>query len=128
VRGGAPKGAEAISAAVREICLALPEITEHVDGWARNFCVRHRSFCLVIASDPPEGIVPTIVFRAGPDERDVLLAIGRPFFEVPKNPWKVGLVLSDDTDWNEVRELVTESYCLVAPKKLVALLDLPFQV
>jgi hypothetical protein len=26
------------------------------------------------------------------------------------------------TDWDEVKELVTESYCLLAPKKLVALL------
>jgi hypothetical protein len=30
------------------------------------------------------------------------------------------MVLDDDTDWEEVRELVTESYCVLAPKKLVA--------
>jgi len=31
------------------------------------------------------------------------------------------LVLDDDRlDWGEVRELVTESYCLLAPKKLAA--------
>ena len=31
--------------------------------------------------------------------------------------------LTDDTDWEEIRELVTESYRVLAPKKLTALLD-----
>jgi hypothetical protein len=34
-------------------------------------------------------------------------------------------VLDDDVDWDEVAELLTESYCLLAPKKLVALVDRP---
>jgi hypothetical protein len=29
----------------------------------------------------------------------------------------------EDTDWEEIRELVTESYRILAPKKLTALLD-----
>jgi len=40
-------------------------------------------------------------------------------------PTVVGLVLDAHTDWSEVAELVTESYCLLAPKKLVALMDRP---
>ncbi|HEX7167330.1 MAG TPA: hypothetical protein VF230_10160 [Acidimicrobiales bacterium] len=35
------------------------------------------------------------------------------------------LCVTEETDWDEARELVTDSYCLVAPNKLVALLDLP---
>jgi hypothetical protein len=31
--------------------------------------------------------------------------------------------LSDDTDWDEIRELVTESYRRLGPKKLTALLE-----
>jgi hypothetical protein len=31
--------------------------------------------------------------------------------------------LTDDTDWEEIRELVTESYRRLAPKKLIALLE-----
>ena len=34
-------------------------------------------------------------------------------------------VLDADTDWSEVAELVTESYCALAPKKLVALVHRP---
>lgn len=66
-----------------------------------------------------------LVLCANPEDRDMLLALGRPFVAVPNNAKKVGLVLTDMTEWREVRELVTDSYCLLAPKKLVALLDLP---
>jgi hypothetical protein len=31
----------------------------------------------------------------------------------------------DDVDWDEVEELVTESYCLLAPAKLAARVDRP---
>jgi hypothetical protein len=31
--------------------------------------------------------------------------------------------LTNDTDWQEIRELVTQSYRVLAPKKLTALLD-----
>jgi hypothetical protein len=31
------------------------------------------------------------------------------------------MVLTDRTDWDEVAELLTESYCVLAPKKLVGL-------
>ena len=35
------------------------------------------------------------------------------------------MVVDEDTDWDEVTELLTESYCVMAPQKLVALLDRP---
>ena len=37
----------------------------------------------------------------------------------------MGLTLDDATDWDEVAELVVESYCVLAPRKLVALVDRP---
>jgi hypothetical protein len=33
------------------------------------------------------------------------------------------VLFTEDTDWEEIRELVTESYRVLAPKKLTALLD-----
>lgn len=35
----------------------------------------------------------------------------------------VTVVLDDDTDWDELAELVTESYRLLAPQRLVRQLD-----
>ena len=37
----------------------------------------------------------------------------------------MGMVLDGDTDWDEVRELVTESFCVLAPKMLIARIDRP---
>lgn len=125
MRGGAPKGPEEVAVAVRAICLSLPETTATVDGWGHNFEIRKRSFCLLVADATPGGWQPVLVIRASDDDRVMYLAMGRPFFEIPKNKWKVGFIVDDQTDWGEVRELITDSYCLVAPKKLVKLLELP---
>lgn len=37
----------------------------------------------------------------------------------------VGMVLDGATDWDQVAELVTESYCVLAPKKLIDMVDRP---
>ncbi len=109
---------------VRTLCLALPEVTVRVDGWALSFDIRRRSFCLLVAREGPTGKpVPLLVLRANPDERGALLSIGRPFFASRAGRDRIGVLLTDDTDWEEIRELVTESYRVLAPKKLTALLD-----
>jgi hypothetical protein len=51
------------------------------------------------------------------------LAIGHPFFASRAGRDRIGVLLSGETDWEEIRELVTESYRVLAPKKLTALLD-----
>ena len=35
------------------------------------------------------------------------------------------MVLDDGTDWDEVAELLAESYCALAPKKLAELVPRP---
>jgi hypothetical protein len=109
---------------VRTLCLALPEVTVRVDGWAQSFDIRRRSFCLLVAREGPAGKpVPRLVLRSGPDEREALLSIGRPFFASRAGRDRIVVILTDGTDWEEIRELVTESYRILAPKKLTALLD-----
>jgi len=109
---------------VRALCLALPEVTVRVDGWAQSFDIRRRSFCLLVATEDSAGKpVPLLVLRAGPGEREALLSIGRPFFASRAGRDRIGVLLTGDTDWEEIRELVTESYRVLAPKKLTALLD-----
>ena len=63
------------------------------------------------------------MLRADPDERKALLSTGHPFFPSRAGRDRIVVVLADDTDWAEIRELVTESYRILAPKKLIALLD-----
>ena len=38
---------------------------------------------------------------------------------------EVGLVLDEPVDWEEIAELVTESYRILAPRRLVKLFDQP---
>jgi YjbR len=116
---------------IRTLCLALPEVTVRVDdsltnarSTAHSFDIRRRSFCLLVAREDPAGQpVPLLVFRAGPDEREALLSVGHPFFASRTGRDRIVVVLTDDTDWEEIRELVTDSYRILAPKKLTALLD-----
>ncbi len=122
---------EAIVERVRTLCLALPEVTVRVDysltrtrSTAQSFDIRRRSFCLLVAREGPTGKpVPLLVLRADPDEREALLAMGHPFFAPRAGPGRIGVLLTDDTDWKELHQLVTESYRVLAPKKLTAMLD-----
>ena len=122
---------EDITERVRALCLALPEVTVRVDyslvrarSTAYSFDIRRRSFCLLVAREARAGQpVPLLVLRADPEERKALLSIGHPFFAARAGRDRIGVLLTDDTDWGEIRELVIESYRVIAPKKLSALLD-----
>ena len=116
---------------VSALCLALPEVTVRFDQsrveWrsaAYSFDVRRRSFCLLIATADTSGTaVPRIVLRVHPDDRDTLVSIGHPYYPSRAGPDRVAVLLTSDTDWTEIGELITESYRLLAPKKLAATLD-----
>jgi predicted DNA-binding protein (MmcQ/YjbR family) len=122
---------EDILGRVRALCLVLPEVSVRVDysltterSTAHSFDVRRRSFCLLVAKRDPTGKPsPLVVLRVDPDDRAALLSVGHPFFASRAGRDRVGVLLTDDTDWEEIRELVTESYRLLAPKKLTSLLD-----
>jgi predicted DNA-binding protein (MmcQ/YjbR family) len=111
--------------------LALPEVTVRVDesrtrtrSTAHSFDVRRRSFCLLVATEDPTGTpVALLVLRADPRDRDALVSIGHPYFRSRAGRDRIRVLLTDDPDWEEIRELVTESYRTLAPKKLTALLD-----
>ncbi len=120
-----------IARRVRALCLALPEVTVRVDqsltrarSTAQSFDIRRRSFCLLVAVEGPAGKpVPLLVLRADRDDREALLSVGHPFFAPRRGRDRVGVRLTDRTDWEEIRELVTDSYRVLAPKKLTARLD-----
>jgi hypothetical protein len=112
-------------AEVRTICLGLPEAHEK-PAWAGvQFRIRNRTFAHVLAVDSANGPVTLMVFRARGAELEALRRVGHPFFRPAWGKDGVGMVIDDDVDWDEVAELLTESYCVMAPKKLVALVDRP---
>ena len=58
------------------------------------------------------------MFRSNGDELEALRHTGAPFFATPWRRDEIGLLLGHETDWDEVAELLTESYLLRAPQGL----------
>jgi hypothetical protein len=118
---------------VRAICLGLPETYEEPAWVGTRWRVRKRTFAHVFRVDggsPPilariaaatgEEQGTALVFRSTGPELDALRHQGPPFFYAGWGRDVVGLLLSRTTDWDEVAELLTESYCAMAPKGLQA--------
>ncbi|WP_406831216.1 MmcQ/YjbR family DNA-binding protein [Pedococcus sp. KACC 23699] len=118
-----------VVARVASTALALPEAYEE-DAWTGvRWRVRSKTFAHVLVAQ--EGYTsayrdvtgvtePTTVltFRSSGDELAALTHAGPPFYQPPWSPTAVGMVLDKDTDWDEVAELVTESYRCSAPQRL----------
>jgi predicted DNA-binding protein (MmcQ/YjbR family) len=106
------------------ICLALPEATCDHCGLHAGFYVRKRTFAYFLNDHHGDGIVGLTCKVLKGDHK--LLATAQPErFYVPaylgSKGW-VGLRLDTGAiDWEEVTELVSGSYKLVAPKRLAAL-------
>jgi hypothetical protein len=123
-------------ARVAAVALELPDAYEE-DAWVGvRWRVRQRTFAHVapvdgsspaidLAAGSPQAPSVVMTFRSSGDELDTLVRVGRPFFKPVWSPTVVGVHLTAGTDWDEIAELVTESYCLLAPKKLVALVHRP---
>ncbi len=111
---------------LRDRCLPLPDAYEQRAWVGTRWMVRTRTFAHVLGmetDDAPPMVV--LAFRAATDENDMLRHAGHPFFVLGWGRDAMGMVLDDHTDWGEVGELVTESFCVMAPKKLIALVDRP---
>ena len=110
----------------------LPE-SRREDAWVgTRWRIRTSTFAHVVAIGagwPPayataagtDGPATVLTFRSAGDELAALSAVGPPFFKPVWFRDIVGITLGPDVDWTEVAELVTESYCLLAPKRLAAL-------
>jgi hypothetical protein len=80
------------------------------------------AYARAAATDQP---VCVLTFRAPGDEIGGLVASGHPFFKPGWGADVVGMVLDDGVDWDEVAELLTDSYRVLAPKRLATLVDRP---
>ncbi|MBJ8348761.1 MmcQ/YjbR family DNA-binding protein [Antrihabitans sp. YC2-6] len=115
---------------LRRLCLGLPEAYEENAWVGTRWRVRKHTFAHVLMVDgdwPPayaraasaEEPILVLTFRASGPELEALSAAGHPYFRPQWGPNVVGMVLDEDVDWDEVGELLTESYCVLAPKMLV---------
>ena len=112
-------------ARLREMCLALPDAYEERAWVGTRWMVRKRTFAHVLGVELDGVSFVVLSFRSAGEELDVLRHAGPPFVVLGWGRDAMGMVLDADTDWHEVSELVTESYCVLAPNKLVALVERP---
>jgi hypothetical protein len=103
---------------LRPICLALPEAEERETWGEPTFRVRDKIFCMH-RTDTGD---PALWCKAPPGSQAILIgADPRRFFVPPyvgPKGW-VGMRLDRKVDWREVALLVTRSYRMTAPKRLV---------
>jgi hypothetical protein len=121
---------------LRALCAALPEAHEELAWVGVRWRIRGRTFAHVLVVDhgwpaayaraaATDGPVTLLTFRSAGDELDLLRGTGHPFFAPVWRDDEVGMQIGGDVDWEEVAELITESYCLQAPKRLSALVERP---
>lgn len=129
-----PTVPDEILARLRLVCLDLPEAYEEAAWVGTRWCVRKKNFAHVLMIDagwPPayaqaaacDGPACVLTFRL-PDTKLAAPRFARhPFFRPVWFPNIAGMQLDAHTDWDEVQERLTESYCVLAPRKLAASID-----
>ena len=121
---------------LRSVCLGLPEAYEGQAWVGIRWRIRKRTFAHVLEIDsgwPPayaraastDGPLTVMTFRSSGQELEALRRADRPFFGSAWRADEVGMVLEVGADWEEVAELLTESYCLLAPRALSGLVERP---
>jgi hypothetical protein len=112
---------------LRPICGALPEIYEEPAWIGVRWRIRKGTVAHVYTPDPDRypayaryGTPTVMTFRVPVEDLLGLTAGGFPFFRAQWGRNVAGVVLGDHTDWTEIAELVTDSYCEMAPRFLAA--------
>ena len=107
---------------LRAICLALPEAVEKEAWGDPTFRVGGKIFAMEKRGD---GRI-SVWCKAPPGSQMVLVGADPDRFFVPPyvgpKGW-IGMRLDDGPDWSEVALVIRRSYCLIAPKRLVVLLE-----
>lgn len=125
-----------ILAKVRAICLALPESYEERAWIGVRWRVRKRTFAHLLTVDEKSttvlkgafdltGEVTAVTFRAPPEDLLALREAGYPFTYAGWGRDVMAMHLTEQTDWDELAELLTESFCTLAPAKLIARVERP---
>jgi predicted DNA-binding protein (MmcQ/YjbR family) len=104
---------------LRALCLGLPEAVEKEAWGDPTYRVRNKIFAMEKSGD---GRL-SVWFKAPPGSQQILIGADADRFFAPPyvgpKGW-VGMYLDKQPDWKEVKALITRSYRLIAPKKLVA--------
>lgn len=119
---------------LRSICRDLPESYEEPAWVGVRWRIRKRTFVHVRTLPAAElsalpramardDLVTLMTFRAAGEEFGALTTMGYPFWRAGWGTDVVGMAFTPAVDWTEVAELLTESYRILAPRKLARLVE-----
>ena len=105
---------------LRKLCMALPEVTERLSHGEPTWFVRDKKVFVMLANHHHDDRLA--FWCAAPEGAQEMLVESDPerYFRPPyvgHRGW-LGVYLDVPVDWDEVEELVTDAYCLIAPTKL----------
>ena len=107
---------------LRQVCLTLPETVETGGVGSPSFKVRSKIFAMRHSMDGRA----SLWYKAPPGAQEGLVHAHPERFFVPPyvghHGW-VGAWLDITLDWDELAEMIRESYLMTAPKHLRTLLD-----
>jgi phosphoribosylglycinamide formyltransferase-1 len=117
-------------ARLTEICLSLPEASCERLGTHAAYRVQKKVFAYYVDNHHGDGKV-AVAFKADTGENAKLAALDPVRFYLPAyigpRGWAALRLDAGNLDWDEVAELVRDSFRLVAPKQLAARLSSPLQ-
>ena len=111
---------------LRRLCLALPETTERISHGEPTWFVRDKKTFVMYANHHHDDVLA--FWCAAPDGAQEALIAADPerFFRPPYVGHRGWLGVRLDVtpiDWDQIGDLVTAAYRVVAPKRLVAELE-----
>jgi len=110
-------------AELTRIILALPEAQRKDMGRHASFLVRKKSFAYYLSDHHGDGII-SVACKVLPGDNAALAAGDPARFYLPAyigpRGWVALRLDVGEVDWDEVKELMTGSYLLLAPKRLAA--------
>lgn len=105
------------------LCLVLPEATRQLRNSHASFHVRKKIFAYFLDNHHGDGIVSVCVRPLHGENKDWIASDPERFYwpaYIGVHGW-MGLRLDTKrVDWQQVRDFVVGSYCVVAPKRLAA--------
>ena len=112
---------------LRTLCLALPQATEK-DAWGEpTFRVGGKIFAMFSNNHHGDGRI-AVWCKAPPGVQEILVGADPERFFVPPyvghKGW-IGVRLDRPVDWEEIADILADSYRMTAPKRLAAALQPP---
>ncbi|MET0665728.1 MAG: MmcQ/YjbR family DNA-binding protein [Acidimicrobiales bacterium] len=110
---------------MRDICLALPEVTERLSHGSPTFFAGRKTFVMYVDDHHGDGRLAMWVAAPPGVQGEMVTQEPERFFVPPYVGYRgwLGVRLDRSPSWDELAEIIEDAYRTVAIKRLLAQLD-----